>query len=134
MSVGYIQQYSHAEEKRDVDYIPLACTLCIRYAAAMESHTICLREPLIIPKELDENLLFMVDSSMLQLWPQLVRLCEMEKLSLYEVTERVAILDPLKFGVPKWYSYKMRALLRAHFVHDEVQPCNVIIHAAEGRG
>lgn len=104
----------------------------VRYAVAMESHTIRLKEPLIIPKELDENFLFMVDSSMLQLWPQLVRLCEMEKLSLFEVTERVATLDPLKIGMPEWYLYKMRSLLRAHFVGDDIQPRNVIIHAAEG--
>lgn len=41
----------------------------VRYAVAMESHTIRLKEPLIIPTELDENFLFMVDSLLVQLWP-----------------------------------------------------------------
>lgn len=121
------------KENQDVDYIPLACTLCIRYAGAMEAYTIHLKEPLIIPKALDENFLFMVDSSLVQLWPQMVCLCEKEKLSLHEVTERMATLDPLHLGMPDWYFYKMRCLLRAHFVGDDIQPRNVIIHAAKGR-
>lgn len=99
----------------------------------MESHTICLKEPLIIPKELDDNFLFMVDSSLVQLWPQMVRMCEKEKMSLQEVTERMATLDPLRLGMSEWYLYKMRSLLRAHFVGDDIQPRNVIIHAAKGR-
>lgn len=99
----------------------------------MEAHAIHLKEPLIIPKELDDNFLFMVDSSLVQLWPQMVRLCEKEKMTLQEVTERMVTLDPLRLGMPEWYLYKMRSLLRAHFVGDDVQPRNVIIHAAKGR-
>lgn len=105
----------------------------VRYASAMEAYTIHLKEPLIIPKNLDENFLFMVDSSLVQLWPQIVRLCEKEKLVLQAATEQMATLDPLKLGMPEWYLYKMRSLLRAHFVGDDIQPRNVIIHAAEGR-
>lgn len=104
----------------------------VRYAVAMESYTIRLKEPLIIPKALDENFLFMVDSSLVQLWSQMVRLCEKEKLTLQAATEQMATLDPLKIGMPEWYLYKMRCLLRAHFVGDDIQPRNVIIHAAEG--
>lgn len=100
----------------------------------MEAYTIHLKEPLIIPKNLDENFLFMVDSSLVQLWPQMVCLCEKEKLTLQEVTEQMSILDPLHLGMPDWYFYKMRCLLRAHFVGDDIQPRNVIIHAAEGEG
>lgn len=98
----------------------------------MESHTIRLNEPLIIPKKLDEDFLFIVDSSLVQLWPQMVQLCEKENLSLQEATEKMAILDPLHLGMPEWYSYKMRSLLRAHFVNDDIQPRNVIIHDAAG--
>lgn len=100
----------------------------------MESYDIRLKEPLIIPKELDENFLFMVDSSLVQLWPLIVRLCEKEKLTLQTATEQMATLDPLKLGMPEWYLYKMRSLLRAHFVGDDIQPRNVIIQAAEGEG
>lgn len=39
----------------------------VRYAGAMEAYVIHLKEPLIIPKELDDNYLFMVDSSLVQL-------------------------------------------------------------------
>lgn len=46
----------------------------------------------------------------------------------------MATLDPLKLGMPEWYLYKMRSLLRAHFVGDDIQPRNVIIQAAEGEG
>lgn len=115
-----------------MDYIPLAHAPCIRYAVDMEAYTIRLNEPLIIPKKLDEDFLFMVDSSLVQLWPQMVQLCEKENLSLQEATEQMAILDPLHLGMPEWYSYKMRSLLRAHFVHDEVQPRNVIIREITG--
>lgn len=45
----------------------------------------------------------------------------------------MAKLDPLRLGMPEWYLNKMRSLLRAHFVGDDIQPRNVIIHAAEGR-
>lgn len=98
----------------------------------MEANIIHLKEPLIIPKKLDDNFLFMVDSSLVQLWPQMVQLCEKENLSLQDATEQMAILDPLHLGMPEWYSYKMRSLLRAHFVHDEVQHRNVIIHEVTG--
>lgn len=97
----------------------------VRYAVAMESHTIRLKEPLIIPKALDENFLFMVDSSLAQFWPQIVRLCEKEKLTLQEVTGQMAILDPLHLGMPDWYFYKMRCLLRAYFLGDEMAKVNV---------
>lgn len=100
----------------------------------MEAYTIRLNEPLIIPKKLDEDFLFMVDSSLVQLWPQMVQLCEKENLSLQEATEKMAILDPLHLDMPEWYSYKMRSLLRAHFVKDDIQPRNVIIHEASGMG
>lgn len=98
----------------------------------MESHTIRLKEPLIIPKELDENFLFMVDSSMLQLWPQLVRLCEKEKLSLRTATERMVTLDPLHLGMPEWYFYKMRCLLRAYFLGEEMAKVNVEVTGSSG--
>lgn len=98
----------------------------------MESYDIRLKEPLIIPKELDENFLFLVDSSMLQLWPQMVRLCENERLSLQAVTERMATLDPLKLGMPDWYFYKMRCLLRAYFLGDEVMTLPVEISHQDG--
>lgn len=98
----------------------------------MESRTICLKEPLIIPKELDENFLFMVDSSMLQLWPQMVYLCEKEKLSLQEVAEHMAINDPLHLGMPDWYFYKMRCLLRAYFLGEEMAKVNVEVTGPAG--
>lgn len=120
------------EENSDVDYIPLARVLRIRYAGAMKSHTICLKEPLIIPKELDENFLFMVDSSLVQLWPQMVCLCEKEELSLHEVTERMATLDPLHLGMRDWYFYKMRCLLRAYFLGDEVMTLPVEVVLQDG--
>lgn len=100
----------------------------------MEAYTIRLNEPLIIPKKLDEDFQFKVDSSLVQLWPQMVQLCEKENLSLQEATEKMAILDPLHLDMPEWYSYKMRSLLRAHFVKDDIQPRNVIIHDASGMG
>lgn len=62
----------------------------------------------------------------------MVRRCAKGKLSLHAVTEQMSILDPLRLGMPEWYLYKMRCLLRAHFVGDDVQPCNVIIHTAKG--
>lgn len=98
----------------------------------MEANIIHLKEPLIIPKKLDDNFLFMVDSSLVQLWPQMVQLCEKENLSLQDSTEQMAIRDPLCLGVSEWYFYKMRSLLRAHFVNDEIQHRNVIIHDAAG--
>lgn len=104
----------------------------VRYAGVMESHTICLKEPLIIPKELDENFFFMVDSSLVQLWPQMVYLCEKEKLSLQEVAEHMAINDPLHLGMPDWYFYKMRCLLRAYFLGDEVMTLPVEVVRQEG--
>lgn len=114
------------------EIVPLDEANQVRYAVAMEAHTIHLKEPLIIPKNLDENFLFMVDSSLVQLWPQIVRQCEKEKLALQAATEQMATRDPLKLGMTEWYLYKMRSLLRAHFVGDDVQPRNVIIHTAEG--
>lgn len=120
------------KENQDVDYIPLARAPLIRYAVSMKSHTIRLKEPLIIPKALDENFLFMVDSSLVQLWPQMVCLCEKEKLSLHEVTERMATLDPLHLGMPDWYFYKMRCLLRAYFLGDEVMTLPVEISHLDG--
>lgn len=99
----------------------------------MESRTIRLNEPLIIPKKLDEDFLFMVDSSLVHLWPQMVQLCEKENLSLQEATEQMAILDPLHLGMPEWYSYKMRSLLRAHFLGDDVMTFPVEISHLDGR-
>lgn len=75
----------------------------------------------------------MVDSSLVQFWPQMVCLCEKEKLALQAATEQMATHDPLKLGMSEWYLYKMRSLLRAHFVGDDFQLRNVIIHAAESR-
>lgn len=98
----------------------------------MESHTIRLKEPLIIPKEQDDNFLFMVDSSLMHLWPQMVQLCEKENLSLQEATEQMAILDPLHLGMPDWYFYKMRCLLRAFFLGDEVMTLPVEISHLDG--
>lgn len=98
----------------------------------MEAYTIHLKEPLIIPKELDENFLFMVDSSLVQLWPQMVYLCEKEKLSLQEVAEHMAINDPLHLGMPDWYFYKIRCLLRAYFLGDEVMTLPVEISHQDG--
>ncbi|MCQ2363947.1 MAG: hypothetical protein MJ051_00130 [Akkermansia sp.] len=98
----------------------------------MEAYTIHLKEPLIIPKNLDENFLFMVDSSLVQLWPQIVRLCEIEKLSLQSATERMVTLDPLHLGMPEWYFYKMRCLLRAYFLGDEVMTLPVEVVRQEG--
>lgn len=98
----------------------------------MEAYTVHLKEPLIIPKELDENFLFMVDSSLVQLWPQIVRLCEKEKLTLQEVTEQMSILDPLHLGMRDWYFYKMRCLLRAFFLGDEVMTLPVEISHQDG--
>lgn len=98
----------------------------------MEAHTIRLKEPLIIPRELDSTFLFMVDSALLQLWPQMVRLCEKEKLTLQFATERRATLDPLKLGMPEWYFYKMRCLLRAYFLGDEVMTLPVEISHRDG--
>lgn len=98
----------------------------------MDVNIIHLKEPLIIPKKLDDNFLFMVDSSLVQPWPQMVQLCEKENLSLKEATEQMAIRDPLCLGMSEWYFYKMRSLLRAHFVNDDIQPRNVIIHDAAG--
>lgn len=121
-----------AEEKQDVDYIPLACTPHIRYAVSMKSHTIRLKEPLIIPKKQDENFLFMVDSSLVQLWPQMVCLCEKEKLSLRTATGRMVTLDPLHLGMRDWYFYKMRCLLRAYFLGDEVMTLPVEVVLQDG--
>lgn len=98
----------------------------------MESHTIRLKVPLIIPKALDENFLFMVDSSLVQLWPQMVYLCEKEKLSLQEVAELMAINDPLHLGMPDWYFYKMRCLLRAYFLGAEMAKVNVEVTGSSG--
>lgn len=115
-----------------VDYIPLVAERKIRYAVAMEPHTIHLKEPLIIPKKLDDNFLFMVDSSLVQFWPLMVQLCEKENLSLQAATEQMSILDPLKLGMPEWYFYKMRCLLRATFLGDEVMTIPVEIISREG--
>lgn len=115
-----------------MDYIPLVYAPCFRYAGVMEAHTIRLNEPLMLPKEMDETLLFMVDSSLVQLWPQMIDLCEKENRSLQEVTERMAILDPLKLGMPDWYFYKMRCLLRAYFLGDEVMTFPVEISHLDG--
>lgn len=98
----------------------------------MEAHAIHLKEPLIIPKELDDNFLFMVDSSLVQLWPQMVRLCEKEKMTLQEVTERMVTLDPLRLGMPEWYLYKMRCLLRAYFLGEEMAKVNVEVTGSSG--
>lgn len=120
-----------------MDYIPLARAPLIRYAVSMKSppqnDIIHLKEPLFILKELDIDFLGMVDTGMVQLWPLIVHLCEKENLSLQEATEQMVKLDPLRLGMPEWYLYKMRSLLRAHFVGDDIQPRNVIIHATEGR-
>lgn len=98
----------------------------------MKSHTIRLKEPLIIPKELDENILFMVDSSLVQLWSQMVRLCEKEKLTLQTATEQMATLDPLNLEMPDWYFYKMRCLLRAYFLGEEMAKVNVEVTGSSG--
>lgn len=98
----------------------------------MEAHTIRLKEPLMIPKELDDNFLFMVDSSLVQLWPQMVCLCEKEKLSLQEVVAKMATLDPLHLGMPEWYFYKMRCLLRAYFLGEEMAKVNVEVTGPAG--
>lgn len=97
----------------------------------MEANIIHLKEPLIIPKKLDDNFLFMVDSSLVQLWPQMVQLCEKENLSLQDSTEQMAILDPLHLGMPDWYFYKIRCLLRAYFLGDEVMTIPVEIITQE---
>lgn len=110
----------------------LALWLEVRYDVAMESYDIRLKEPLIIPKELDGNFLFMVDSSLVQLWPQMVRLCEKEKRSLQEVAEHMATNDPLHIGMPEWYFYKLRCLLRAYFLGDEVMTLPVEISHWDG--
>lgn len=115
-----------------MDYIRLARAFHFGYAVAMDAHTIRLNEALIIPKEMDETFLFMVDSSLVQLWPQMVGLCEKEKLSLPAVTERMATLDPLHLGMPDWYFYKMRCLLRAYFLGDEVMTLPVEISHQDG--
>ena len=115
-----------------MDYILLAHAPCIRYAVAMESYTTRLNEPLIIPKKLDADFLFMVDSSLVQLWPQMVQLCEKENLSLQEATEQMAILDPLHLGMPDWYFYKMHCLLCAYFLGDEVMTLPVEVVFQEG--
>lgn len=98
----------------------------------MEALTIRLKEPLKMPKELDENFLFMIDSSLVQLWPQMVSLCEKEKLSLQVATEQMAILDPLNLEMPDWYFYKMRCLLRAFLLGDEVMTLPVEISHQDG--
>lgn len=97
----------------------------------MDVNIIHLKEPLIIPKKLDDNFLFMVDSSLVQLWPQMVQLCEKENLSLQDSTEQMAILDPLHLGMPDWYFYKIRCLLRAYFLGDEVMTIPVEIITQE---
>ena len=93
-----------------------------------------LYEPLLIPKELDINFLGMVDTCMVQFWSQIVHLCESEGLTLESATKRIAELAPVPIGMQEWYLYKMRSLLGALFVGDDIQPRIVIIHAAEGRG
>lgn len=74
----------------------------------------------MIPKELADDFLRMVDTGMVQIWPQIVHLCESDGLTLKKAINRIAALDSLRIGEQEWYLYKMRSLLRAHFTGDEI--------------
>lgn len=116
-------------------YLLLALWQEVRYADGMETafspDIIRLTYPLLIPRGLDENLLMRVDTYMVLLWSQMVALCDKESISLAVATERMAETDPFHLGMPEWYSYKMRCLLRAYFLGDEVMTIPVEIITQE---
>lgn len=94
--------------------------------------TIYLHEPLLIPKALDKKFLLYVDTGMVELWPVIVHLCEAENISLAEATEKIAELNPLHLVRSEWYQYKMRSLMRAHFLGNETMMNPVVIVANDG--
>lgn len=116
-------------------YLLLAKEQEVRYADGMETafspDIIRLTYPLLIPRGLDENLLMRVDTYMVLLWSQMVALCDKESISLAAATERMAETDPFHFGMPEWYFYKIRCLLRAYFLGVEVMTIPVEIITQE---
>lgn len=99
---------------------------------AFQLNTIYLEEPLLIPKALDTTFLLHVDTGMVELWPAVVRLCEAESITLAEATEKIATLNPLHMDCSEWYQYKMRSLMRAHFLGNETMLNPVVIEATDG--
>lgn len=99
---------------------------------AFQQNTIYLHEPLLIPKTLDTTFLLYVDTGMVELWPSIVRLCKTENITLAEATEKIATLNPLHMDCGEWYQYKMRSLMRAHFLGNETMLNPVVIAAIDG--
>lgn len=99
---------------------------------AFQLNTIYLQEPLLISKTLDTTFLLYVDTGMVELWPAVVRLCETENITLAEATEKIATLNPLHMDCGEWYQYKMRSLMRAHFLGNETMLNPVVIAATDG--